>query len=428
MWQWYNFLESQTPTGFQVLRLNLDETSVKLFQGDQKGTCFFKKKRPREPNDSQEEAAEEVEEGDGADEPVQKVNLQKKRTCLTHVGLICDHSGVQPFLPQVLIGNEKTFLQSDLGALKANCPANVILVRQKSAWSSVQVSKRVFRLLAEALRNYEREQVHPPMLRLQPVLSMDAANVHIHEACVRSCYALGIWPIVVPARLTWLLQPLDTHAFQKYKEYFKAAYQRARLLTPDGALPVSQFLNVFYDTIRRVLQGNRWALAFDRDGYGPRQAKVSSYILQQLQLEEPPVVPNTKPAVETLQQCFPRNRAVPVPAMLVRAGAQHLALPAPAAAQTAQLALQGPALVVARPLGPLALRPRLGAPAGSAALGPVTRSQTRSLAAGVRGPLPRPPPSSLAESQNRLVAALTGPAPPPRGFAGRPSVARPLAV
>ena len=428
MWQWYNFLESQAPTGFKLLRLNLDETSVKLFQGDQKGICFFKKKRPREPSDSEEGAGEEAEEGDGAPEPVQKVNLQKKRTCLTHVGLICDQSSVQPFLPQVLIGNEKTFLQGDMDALKAACPANVVLVRQKSAWSNVQLSKRVFRLLAEALRKYEREQVHPPMLRLQPVLSLDAANVHIHEACVRSCYALDIWPIVVPARLTWLLQPLDTHAFQKYKEYFKAAYQRARLLTADGVLTVSDFLNVFYDAIRRVLQGNRWALAFDQDGFGPQQAKVSSYILQQLQLEEAPVVPSTLPALETLQHCFPRNRAVPLPTMLVRTGAQQLALPAPAAVQTAQLVLQGPASVVARPVGPLGLRRRLGAPVGLAASGAVTRSQTASLAAGVRGPSPRPPPSLAAERESRLVAALAGPAPPARGRALQPWVARPRAM
>ena len=59
VWQWYNYLESQTPTGFKLLRLNLDETSVKLYQGDQKGTCFFKKKRPREPNASEEGAGEE---------------------------------------------------------------------------------------------------------------------------------------------------------------------------------------------------------------------------------------------------------------------------------------------------------------------------------------------------------------------------------
>ena len=412
MWQWYNFLARQTPTGCRLLRVNLDETSVKLFQGDQKGTVFFKKKRPREPAGAAEEGAEEA---GGAAEPVQKVSLQKKRTCLTHVGLICDQSDVQPFLPQFLIGNEHTFPESSMDAFRAACPDNVVLVRQKSAWMNVQLSKRVFRSLAEALRRHEREKVHPPMLRLQPALCMDAANVHIHEACVRSCYALRIWLIVVPARLTWLLQPLDTHAFQKYKEYFKTAYQRARLLTDDGTLAVADFLNVFYDTIRRVLQGQKWARAFEADGYGPQQAKVSSFILQHLQLEEPPVVPDTAPAVETLQLCFPRNRAVPLPTMLLRANDQQLALNGPLAAQSPQLALQGPAMVVARPLGPWGVTQPPLAPGG-----PVTRSQTAALAAGVSGPSPL-----SVERERRLVAGLAGPAPPARRLALRPWVARP---
>ena len=47
MWQWYNYAESQVPAGKQTLRINLDETSVCLFQGDAKGTVFFSKKRKR---------------------------------------------------------------------------------------------------------------------------------------------------------------------------------------------------------------------------------------------------------------------------------------------------------------------------------------------------------------------------------------------
>ena len=41
-WQWFKYAAAQAPTGSTVLRINLDETSVKLFQGDGKGAVFFK--------------------------------------------------------------------------------------------------------------------------------------------------------------------------------------------------------------------------------------------------------------------------------------------------------------------------------------------------------------------------------------------------
>ena len=92
------------------MRINLDETSVKLFQGDGKGAIFFKKKKGRP--------------GLGAADEGEAVSLKKRRICLTHIGLICDRAEVQPALPQVLIGNEATFLAGEFADLQAACPAN----------------------------------------------------------------------------------------------------------------------------------------------------------------------------------------------------------------------------------------------------------------------------------------------------------------
>ena len=346
-WQWFNYAAAQAPTGSTILRINLDETSVKLFQGDGKGAVFFKKKRGRPGLGAAEEG-----------EAVQAVSLKKKRACLTHIGLICDRAEVQPALPQVLIGNEATFLAGEFADLQAACPANVFLVRQRSAWSNVETCMRVLRLLAAALRRHEAAAVHPPLKRLQPVLLMDACRLHIHSSVARSCAALGIWLVVVPARLTWLLQPLDTRAFQIYKEHFRAAYQRARLETADGQLAVADFLAAFFDTIRRVLQGRRWASAFEGDGFGPRQAKVSAYILRELQYDEPPAVPSEAPTSEMLQLWFPRRSAVPE-AILMQPYRRQLALQAPGIGAAPALGAAAPLIARGSRLAPkrLALAP-----------------------------------------------------------------------
>ena len=107
-WQWYNFAAQRVPEGKAVLRINVDETSVCLYQGDQKGTIFFNpRKRPRSA------------------EPVQRAGKAQKRTCLTHIAFICDRPDVQPVLPQVIVGNCATFKAGQWQELLAVCPGSV---------------------------------------------------------------------------------------------------------------------------------------------------------------------------------------------------------------------------------------------------------------------------------------------------------------
>ena len=114
MWQWWNYDCGQISVGKVPLRINLDETAICLFQGDVKGAVFATKKRQR-------------------DEPFQRIGRRKRRCYLTHVALICDRPDIQPLLPQTIIGNEHTFLSRSMAALRASCPRNVFIVRQRSA-------------------------------------------------------------------------------------------------------------------------------------------------------------------------------------------------------------------------------------------------------------------------------------------------------
>ena len=45
VWQWYNFCVARVPSGKAPLRINVDETSVCLFQGGGKGTIVFNKRK-----------------------------------------------------------------------------------------------------------------------------------------------------------------------------------------------------------------------------------------------------------------------------------------------------------------------------------------------------------------------------------------------
>ena len=86
-------------------------------------------------------------------------------------------------------------------------------------------------------------------------------------------------------------------AYKEYKEVLKAEYQKARAIAADGQLTIGQFLDALYRTIRSTLQGRRWALAFDQDGFGHGQSSLSSFALRQLEYDRPPSAPKALPSM-----------------------------------------------------------------------------------------------------------------------------------
>ena len=325
----------QVPPGTIAWRLNLDETSICLFQGDAKGHVFANKKRY-------------------PDGFVQRAPRAKRRCCLTHVGLICDRPDLQPLLPQVIIGNERTFPKASFAALQAACPPNVVLVRQKSAWNDKVLCANIVHRLGAALKDH--------IDGLQPILLLDAVRLRTAPKVLSACAKWNIWPVIVPAKMTWLLQPLDTSAFQGYKAYLRNSYQRARAASPIGDVSISGFLQCLYDTIRHTLQGKSWPLAFDRADFSPRQTELSEFVKRQLLVEQPVEIGSGRPTEEQLRCCFPARATIPVAALFK-----------PLERPVAPLALLGPAPGL--PSGPRAaivLRGNYGS-----AVAPRTRAQRR---------------------------------------------------
>ena len=198
-WQWWNYLETRTPPGTSLLRINLDETAVCLHQGGRSGNIFVTK---------QSRAG-----------LVESATLGQRRTYLTHVAFICDRTDLQPRLPQILIGNEATLPLHALPALRAMCPPNVFLIRQKSSWNNNTLCANIIGRLKRALA--------PHAAGCQLVLILDTVKLHSADAVLHACRRWDVWPLFCPAKLTWLLQPLDTHAFGLYKHVLGSLPARA---------------------------------------------------------------------------------------------------------------------------------------------------------------------------------------------------------
>jgi hypothetical protein len=368
-WRWYNYVSGQVPSTKAVLRLNLDETSICLYQGNVRGNIFVSRGR----------------------RPTQSVPRAKRRCCLTNIAVICDSTEIQPRLPQVVVGNEATFKAGALAALKASCPGNVVLLRQRSAWSTQVLCAWLVQRIGAALAPYAD--------RYQPVLLLDASKTHITPLVFAACNRAGIWVVLISAGLTWFAQPLDTHGFLRFKAWLRREYQGARIRAAKSDLSIEEFLPCIYSAMRAVLQGTRWADAFDEDGFGGHQSGVAARIVKQLGVAPGGQVPATRPTVAEVTLCFPRRWVVPH-ALLWRPfdGAVRAAAPMAAGLGPVALAvgMRGPRTraehraAAAAAAAVVAAAP-LPAPAPAAAAAPRvlgrTRSETARLAAMARGPV-----------------------------------------
>ena len=233
--------------------------------------------------------------------PRQRATRAERRAYFTHVGLICNDVAIQPKLPQVIFVGEKLLTQAAWAAIQPELPDNVYVKRMVKGWNNAEQHAVIVRLLGLILA--------PLLDTCQPVLMFDAVGLHLADEIMLELTVASMWYLVIPARLTWLLQPLDTHGFAKYKRYLRNRFQETVAGAEEANL-TQRMVQLVVQTIRAVLNGNRWAPAFVSNGLDGSQANVSKYIKQMLKYEVLPQYPRDRPTVDALRLCWPRNRVV----------------------------------------------------------------------------------------------------------------------
>jgi hypothetical protein len=289
-WQWWNLLESLVPDGKAVLRLNMDETACRFYYEPAKGII------------TAEPVAAAVKRGLLA----QNVTRKQMRSAVSHVALICDQPGIQPSLPQFILGNEHVLQVRVLDELRqsSSLAKNVTILRDKSSWVTDKKLAKLAREWGRALA--------PVSEQYQAILLLDACPVHMGKRFLRECARQNIWVCFVPAGLTWLCQPLDTHAFSKYKRCLRDAHHSRALASGEGIVTAKDILLDISLNITRVFNGTQWANSFLGNGFGHQQKAVRQRILEHLRLPEAPVVSSSMPSLLQFEAVFPRKRAVPL--------------------------------------------------------------------------------------------------------------------
>lgn len=201
--------------------------------------------------------------------PRQRLGRSHVRMFFTHVGIICNKLDIQPLLPQVIFFGAKSITKADWDSITANLPRNVYVKRMPKGLNNTQQHRIIIRILGMILQ--------PFLATMQPILSFDAAPLHLAPEVLNEMTVVFIWYIVVPARLTWLLQPLDSHGFVLYKNYLRRGFSDAAC-NADTRSYMRCMLDLVVGAIRYVLQGRRWQHAFEQTGFATDLRLISPFV------------------------------------------------------------------------------------------------------------------------------------------------------
>ena len=291
VWQWWNFLHTLLPPGKTILRLNLDETAVRTYCSPAAGLiCTHAPGR-----------------GQFRLRPVHQASRAKQRSCLSHIVFLCDDTAVQPQLPHIICGNKKVLPLHVQRHVQQHLLQNVFVIRRQSAWINTDLMVKVMGVLGHVLR--------PHLATKQPVLLLDALSVHIAPQVFRAAAKAGIWLVVIPAKLTFLLQPADTHAFYKYKMYLRRRYLEVSSDAVDGEVGLEKLLLAMNDGVRRVFQGHAWGRAFTANGFDVNQSGVRRKILDAMGVSASFSAPSSLPSLTQFQSIWPAGKEIPFDAV-----------------------------------------------------------------------------------------------------------------
>ena len=289
VWQWWSYCRAQVPAHKRILNINLDESSVPVWLGGAAGTVVVR-----------DSTGQRIPENRAS------ASLSLKRGAVTLVAWICDNTTIQPFLPQIVLVNRALMSEEEWQVLFGMLPPNVLVIRRKSGWNTKHEFRQMLKVLVAALRPVLAQD------EWQLILLLDCVSLHYAASVLEECAKLSVWVVFIPASMTWLVQPLDTHGFLKLKQCLRKMVADTRA-TLQGELTCADMILHLAAALRRVFQGTQWAGAFAANGFSPDRRRVSTYICRQLAWPVVPEVPASKPTDAQMRAIFPKKSKPSLP-------------------------------------------------------------------------------------------------------------------
>lgn len=242
--RWMRYILDVTLKHRPYVILNMDETSLAAVRhggaGMVSGSLRAARRRVQRPTDPRDRFGHKV----------------------THLGCVTDNPHLQPLLPQVVLPKytQNAVPPADMRERLSATGFPLEFWHGTAGIASVGV------LQAWATR--VRSIVHSWNDDAFILLVVDCASCHLSLDFLRHLSRLGILTLLVPAKLTWLLQVLDVSVFGPLKADIRTEEMRIRSRHASGRLLAGDALVAASQSIRRVLVNRDWSDSFDSLGLG----------------------------------------------------------------------------------------------------------------------------------------------------------------
>ena len=227
----------------------------------------------------------------------------QRRGSFTVLGWIASDPELQQFLPQFLVISKKLMSKVSYLELQRATSQPTHVWRLASSWLDSCVFIVMLKILSRVLLRWKDTHLF--------VIVLDCASIHAHVDVIRSARALGLPLVFIPRHSTWLLQPLDTHVFRKFKATMRRRQSRRQVEGKQLILSVLDVCLAAVETVNEVLVNGKWDTPFWHNGFCAFQASLSARVMIELGISEPPEVPGEMPPHESLLDILPRNKRLP---------------------------------------------------------------------------------------------------------------------
>ena len=279
-WQWFDFLCQQARTDKkQICVINLDETAV--YRCALKARGYVSKNRCERTGRP----------------PARFVNKSLKRGTTTHVSVITHMTEIQAMLPQFVLLNKRLFKATDLPHGESE---GVQFWRDDTAWNTASKMIDILELIAYNLE--------AKLDKLQPVILLDMAPCHLDHQVIAAANRLGLWLLFVPAKLTYLLQPLDVAVLAHFKSELNAGFVASQDST--GTLRTHDWVHNVCTLGKTFWRGRAWKSAFHAVGLFGSQMNMTEE-LKCLGLRRTMQDPISLPKEALLQSLWPKHKVLP---------------------------------------------------------------------------------------------------------------------
>ena len=225
------------------------------------------------------------------------------RSAFTYICLVADDLDIQKALPQVLMVSKKVVPAIQINAIRTMLPPNIHIWHRDSSWLMDKMMALMKMLTKSLAGKIEDRQI---------ILTADCFRAHITQPVWKDCKAHKMFYAVIPSKMTWALQPCDTHVFAALKRNLQQKCQEAMLARGDGALTTESLFTSLAASITEVVCSRSWAHAFRDTGLLGDQSGVSLRVLQKLGFASVPLVGSELPTLKMLQSVFPKNAVIPI--------------------------------------------------------------------------------------------------------------------